>query len=556
MIDFPLINNPSLFKASHIIDELIKHGIERFFVSPGMRNAPLMAALHAHPKASIELGMDERAHSFKALGYSKDNEFPACLVCTSGTALANYYPAVLEAHKSETPLIILSADRPYQKVLGGDNQTIEQNNIYQQFVIGHHNLHKDNLLNRKKITEVINTSLRRKGPIHFNIPFEEPLDSSAVKFNFSNELSAFNKRTFKAILKDQLLQTDEIQDAFYKSKRPLIVIGELPSKAPKDNIIQFLKNYQGLKYIDVSSGLKYQFNLSDYSLPGLDHPEVFGYLNNYNPDFILHLGGRIVSKFYYKFLESTDCDSIFQINNLFQKTDPSFKMIEYKTCPDYAVRALEKDSSDNDLEWDDVVCFVRKKRKLIEQGPLSFPQLSKRLIEASPEHMNFYLGNSTTIRSFDSFSCETLKKELNIFTHRGVSGIEGFIAASSSVKGPTTLVLGDVSFYHDLNSLYYLQKSTEPYVCVLVNDNGGGIFEQLPIHKDTEVLPYLTSPHEINFGPICQGLGVDYVCVDNIDMFIEQYLHKIKQNRASIIEVKIKRKNNFDMYQKLKTIRL
>ncbi len=555
-MSFPLTNNPSLYKASHIVDELIKNEIKTFFISPGMRNAPLLAALESHPDAVIEIGMDERAHAYKALGYSKDNQSPACLICTSGTALANYYPAVIEAYKSEIPLVILSADRPYKKVLGGDNQTIEQYRIYQGFSLKSYSLLSDNIFNREMIDEGVHHAIKEGGPAHFNIPFEEPLDSTTIDFSFNNEMELFLKGPTSSLPCNYSSLPFEIQKQLEKAHRPLVVIAEMPSKAPKDNITQFLKNFNGLKYIDVTSGLKFNFNLENYTLPSLDHPEVYRYLENFNPDFILHLGGRVVSKFYYRFLENSKSKYIYQINNLNQKTDPSFRMKKLKTCPDQAIKSIHKEAFIDQRQWSNLISFVQRKRALIESGPLTFPQLSKTLIESAPPSVNFYLGNSTTIRSFDSFSSEDLTKDFNIFSHRGVSGIEGFVAASSSIKGPTTLVLGDVSFYHDLNSLLYLTKVSHPYVGIIVNDFGGGIFEQLPIQKDTKVIPYLTSPHEINFGPICHGLGIEHICVTDVKTLIEQYLLKIKQNKASIIEVKIDRKNNFEIYQKLKTIKL
>ncbi len=553
---FPLTNNKSLLKASHIIDSLVKSGVQQFFISPGMRNAPLIAAIEAHPDTKIELGMDERAHSFKALGFTKFSGQLSCLLCTSGTALANYYPAVIEAYKSETPLLILSADRPYEKILGGDNQTIEQAGIYHDYVLKSYELTDSFSLLRESVYEGVQLSQNQNGPVHFNVPLTEPLDSTVENYLINPEMNLFEDSPKFLSIQREVIIPDALVENFNDSKTPLIVIGELFYREAKDHLISFLNEHKGLKYIDVSSGLKYDYNLEYGSLPALDHPEVLRYLKDINPDFVLHLGGRIISKHYYNFLKELETPFIYQVNSYKFKTDPSFKMTEIKASVNDFIKGLTPKKENNLIRWEEVHSFVEKKREIIENSPLTFPLISKRLIEMAPKNMIFYLGNSTSIRSFDSYSGANVVEQIRVLCHRGVSGIEGFIAASSSVHNPVTLILGDVSFFHDLNSLYYLKDHQAPYVCILINDQGGGIFEQLPIARDKKTLPYLTSPHELHFSQFCEGMGVHHQFIRSIDELQEHYLKAVQENRASVLEVLVSREDNKEVYQRLKTIRL
>lgn len=169
----------------------------------------------------------------------------------------------------------------------------------------------------------------------------------------------------------------------------------------------------------------------------------------------------------------------------------------------------------------------KNKIKLIEEGPLAYPSISKTIIDHMPDNSTLYIGNSTVVRTFDAYFSYENRKNIKVATNRGVSGIEGFMASAAGFIDGTQkevyLVVGDVAFIHDLNSLYFLKDLKTPMKIILVNNDGGGIFTLLPIHREKSVLDYITSPHGQNFKKTAESFGIDYVGVSNREDFLAAF---------------------------------
>jgi 2-succinyl-5-enolpyruvyl-6-hydroxy-3-cyclohexene-1-carboxylate synthase len=578
-----LSQNINRIWSSLIIDEFVKNGITQFYLSPGMRNAPLIAALihlqKFHHEINIVLCMDERGASYRALGYSKATGSPSVLICTSGTAMANYMPAVVEAKKSNLPLIILSADRPPELTFCDDNQTIDQTKFFGDYIqgemsLGAPTLEISPLAMTSSLSNLIHKSLfPQKGPVHFNCAFREPLEDTeiAVPKEYLKlaliQIQRNGPSTRYVNLETRPSQTaiDEIAELLKSSPTGLLVIGSLAPHESTALVEEFAKKLNWPTYFDVSSSLKYAFNLNDDAIPTFDHPEVQAELIKNPPAMVFHIGGRLTSKHYYSFLKQVPEINLISLNLNLEKEDPShhtkIRINAHINSTLESILArfdgvkLPKKSWPLSFE-----SFAKNKIKLIDEGPLSYPSVSKTIIDQIPNHSILYIGNSTVVRSFDAYFSYTNKKSLRVATNRGVSGIEGFIASSCGFidgsKKEVYLIVGDVSFIHDLNSLYFLKDLKTALKIILVNNDGGGIFTLLPIHKEKSVLDYISSPHGQNFQKTAESFGVDYVQVSDRESFHSAFLDMQKKTHHTIMEVMFDHDSNKAVYDQLRTIKL
>ncbi|MBY0412641.1 MAG: 2-succinyl-5-enolpyruvyl-6-hydroxy-3-cyclohexene-1-carboxylic-acid synthase [Bdellovibrionales bacterium] len=578
-----LSQNINRIWSSLIIDEFIKNNITQFYLSPGMRNAPLIAALvhlqKFHKELNLVLCMDERGASFRALGYSKATGKPSVLICTSGTAMANYTPAVVEAKKSNLPLIVLSADRPPELTFCDDNQTIDQTKFFGDYIQGEMNLGAPTvdispLAMTSSLSNLINKSLfPQKGPVHFNCAFREPLEDTIVPVPTEYlKLAKIQIERFGPSTKYLNLETRpdkkaiaEIANILKNSPTGLLVVGSLAPYEGTEIVREFVKNLNWPTYFDVSSSLKYAFNLADDSIPTFDHPEVQAELVKNPPSTVFHIGGRLTSKHYYSFLKQVPEINLITLNLNIEKEDPSHHTkIRINAHIDSTLKAIMKSFDGVKLpkkSWPlNFESFSKNKIKLIDEGPLSYPSVSKTIIDSIPNESTLYIGNSTMVRTFDAYFSLTNRKDLKVATNRGVSGIEGFIASScgliDGIKKEVYLMVGDVSFIHDLNSLYFLKDIKTPLKIILVNNDGGGIFTLLPIHKEKTVLDYISSPHGQTFNKTAESFGIDYVRVTKREELTPALEALYKKDGHCIMEIIFDHETNKAVYDQLRTIKL
>lgn len=563
-----LTQNLGRLWSSIIVNELVNQGSTHFFISPGQRNAPIIAAISNHSKAKIHLGIDERAQGYQALGFAKACGIPGVLVCTSGTALANYLPAVIEAKKSQTPLIIISADRPWDMVFANANQTIQQNEIFGNYLNAFLNPGEPSTSAppsalSSSVAHLFFQSLNpNPGPVHLNLPLREPLENDLVPIDKDYlELAKINTSKNNIGPKWFPGNIDPVLNKIKEAKSGLLVIGQLPSYKDSANIKNLIKELDWPIYLDVCSGLKFELNLMDGATPGLDHPEVLNAFQKNPPEVILHIGGSLVSKHYYSFLQKNPSIFLIKANNSFEKEDPAHSIDINLNCdPDLFAKEVFptlKQKNFPKFSWEELVL---KKSEIIDDAPITYPQVTKSLLDWIPELSTLYIGNSTVIRSFDSYSSNYLKKKLKVISHRGVSGIEGFLAAAvgaaQTQELPLTLVIGDISFLYDLNSLMLFKDAQNPIITLILNNKGGGIFSLLPISAEKEVIPYLYTEHDLDFRKCAEQFNLNYQKVSNIDQLKEFYLKALADKSHSFIEVEINNEDNVEIYNKLKTIKL
>mgnify|MGYP003671824191 CR=1 FL=1 len=572
-----LTENISRLWSSLIANQFLKLGTKHVFVSPGMRNAPLIAGFQAQKDIEIHVGMDERGLAYQALGYAKSSGYPAILVCTSGTAAANFYPAVIEAHKSQAPLIVISADRPLELAQTDANQTIDQKKLY-----GNHVKHfldlgtAEEAMDLKSICRMVGfaweTAIKRPfGPVHINVSFREPLDGKNTNIAEPIKAQASNifdqKNPLRQLLGKLSSDITPLIPILEQAKRPLIVVGELSLCDVRNSRTQVMESLRGCPYplnVDVTSSLKFDFSIEDGLIPTFDHPEVYDYFHNNLPDLVLHIGGRLTSKHYYRFLKDhSDKFPVIHLSQSSQLSDSGHAITHsLNVNPTLAIIELSKHwKAKTPTKTSVFQDFIKKKIDVIEgTDKVAFPYISKRVIEMIPDGHNLAIGNSTIIRSFDSYASLAKAKGLNVLTHRGVSGIEGFFASSTgcalATSTPVTLVLGDVSAIHDINSLELISRSKTPVICIILNNYGGGIFTLLNLEKGKELYPVITSPHERKIAPMASAFNLKTWEVSKRDDFENAYKEALSSKTSSLIEVIIDSDANDKIYQELRTIKL
>lgn len=587
-------NNPSALWAALIIDQLVKNGVDTFYCAPGMRNAPLLRAISEHSGANYYTGFDERAQSYRALGFIRASKRPAALVCSSGTAVANFLPAVIEAQKSRIPLIVLSADRPGELNAIDANQTIDQTEVLRDYCKNYWMTSEPQAdyparaLSGRIAHLVYSTLSAPQGPLHINIPFREPLDHSSVPMNqqwrdsIETLLNLPTPSLVHASLEQRIPQNElnELFDELVKAQRPLVVFGPMDKHGPEllEDMKFFLEHYRGSFSCDVTTGLKYDFGSEQGLIPTFDHPEVLKALEVANPDLIIHFGHRLTSKHYYSFLtqrlNNDPKARIIQICDSHQHEDPGLAFQKrWSLNPSVALKAINAHSASMEKVHIkkpllDFKSMIERKSQIIENSPLNYPVLTKKAVEELSGVTNIFMGNSTFIRSFDSYaSVKSQNKNWAVIANRGASGIEGHLAMTQgiyeSTLKPTVAFMGDISFIHDLGSLATVSMLPKeaPILIIIANNHGGGIFKLLPIGKkenqdQNHFLPMLTTPHKLDLSAIIKGFDLNVHQVANKEKYVQKLKDWSNSPRLMILECLFSDEDNAYTYDQLKTVKL
>ncbi len=283
---------PKIALAQSIIEICLAKGITNIIISPGSRNAPLIIGFVNNPEFNCYSIADERCAAFFALGIAQQTHKPAVVVCTSGSALLNYYPAFAEAFYSQIPLIVISADRPSNKIDIGDGQTIRQKNVF-----ANHSLYNANLTeeaseeNDFKINEAINKAFNNEGPVHINAPFEEPLYQTVSELEVDVTISVFDK-VYKELLVDDIIVYSNIWNT---SKKKLILVGEChPNEIDLDSIEQIANDNSVVVMTETTSNLHHKSFLAN--IDAVITPFTAEDFEDFQPDLLITFGGMVVSK--------------------------------------------------------------------------------------------------------------------------------------------------------------------------------------------------------------------------------------------------------------------
>lgn len=510
---------PKIPLAQTVIQLCKTKNIKHIVISPGSRNAPLTIGFSNDPFFKSYSIVDERCAAFFALGIAQQIKAPVAVVCTSGSALLNYYPAVAEAFYSEIPLIVLSADRPKHLQNIGDGQTINQKNVFENHILYSANLKldlKDELnipvsadipvfkniedklerllglqkdiqrFNEEELNNAVNKAIIKKGPVHVNVPLDEPLYEmvdtlSVTPKNISIEVEP---PKMDAYILEQCL------NSWRKAKRKMVLVGEFaPNEIEQKWLHMLAKDESAIVLTETTSNLDHgDFITSIDKLIAPLNKEEFTKLQ---PEILLTFGGMVVSKKIKAFLRTYQPNEHWHISDT-RAYDTYFCLTEHiKETPNYFFSKFlpkaEQVKSSYKEYWTGIKMERNKKhRKYAEEVPFSDFKVFDAVFKMLPNDSILQVGNSSAIRYAQLFD---IHKSVEVYCNRGTSGIDGSTSTAIGCaivhKRQTTFITGDLSFFYDSNALWnnYIPDS---FRIIVVNNGGGGIFRILPGHKDTK----------------------------------------------------------------------
>lgn len=488
---------PKIPLAQSIIEICKAKGVHDIIISPGSRNAPLTIGFTNQPDFTCYSIADERCAGFFALGIAQQKQKPVAVVCTSGSALLNYYPALAEAFYSQIPFVVISADRPHDKIDIGDGQTIRQENVFLN-----HSLYNANLLedaseeNDVFINEAINVAIAHKGPVHINVPFEEPLYQTTNKLAVDVNVTGLFKSEPTVRIEDIIA----FSTLWNFSQKILVVVGECkPNSIDKQWIDELASHPSVVVLTEATSNLHHPDFI--YNIDTLITPFTDKEFTELQPRVLITFGGMIVSKRIKAFLRKYKPRHHWHIDELRAYDTFGILTKHFTVSPNQFFKQFLPHVKRVESSYKAIFQEIREQRKLkhneyLSQVPFSDLKAFESILAVLPENTQLQISNSSAIRYAQLFAIDS---SIVVFCNRGTSGIDGStstaIGAAVASNKQTTLITGDIGFLYDSNALWnnYIPKH---FKIILINNGGGGIFRILPGHQENETFhTYFETSH-------------------------------------------------------------
>ncbi len=477
----PVIN-PSTLLARVIVRQIIEAGVKDVVISPGSRNAPLSIAFHqASTKGLINLHVriDERTAAFFALGIAKASGRPVPIVCTSGTAVANYHPAVLEASHTNTPLLVLTADRPAALRKTGANQTTEQARIFGKAV-----RYFADISGSVYPMELPFASLQ-SGPVHLNIQFEEPLIGDKSD-NWLNDLTISAPRVFDR----------KTPGTFYtKSTRGVLVIGHDRGGLSADAVQKFS---QELGWPVIAEDLLTFKNAISHASVFLTSKTI---AEDLAPDTVVVIGRTTLSRSINGFIKMARKEIVIDPRIATVDTD---RLADQKLTQLPAVEVQPVDAEYAE-KWNKY--SLRAQKMVADISTWSEQLIAREIAAGVPTGTSLFISSSRPIRDLEGFA--VARDGVETFANRGLAGIDGNISTAlgiASQRKETIAVLGDLGFLHDLTGLIHKEKIN--LKIIVINNDGGGIFSTLSQRGVDGFEEVFGTPHGLDPAAIAQSMGI------------------------------------------------
>ncbi|ELY44162.1 2-succinyl-5-enolpyruvyl-6-hydroxy-3-cyclohexene-1-carboxylic-acid synthase [Natronorubrum bangense] len=560
-----------------LVDELVTSGLEAVCIAPGSRSTPLTVAFAAHPEIDVYSHLDERSAAFFALGRARRTGEPTALVCTSGTAAANFHPAVMEADQARVPLLVLTADRPAELRDSGANQTVDQVKLYGDAVRWYAEL-PDPEADERKVRSLRTTAGRAlaetggpdPGPVHLNCPFRKPLEPLEVPGDvpeaFAETLAGAGRdgpfiETETGSMTPEANQMRPLVRALEDAKRPLIVAGPADPAAlvglEPDHVVAVADRIGAPILADPLSNLRFGPHVE----ADADHRRVYGGYDGYidtlqEPDVVVRFGASPTSKPLRHALRDSDARQ-FLLDSAGAWREATFTATELlAAAPGPAFEALLEavDSSndgtaDDENEW--LAGFDTAEQRhwrvhddalapeTLEADPFEGAVLAT-VFEDAPDPATVFVSNSMPIRDADRFG-RPRPADLTVLGNRGASGIDGItstaLGAGSATDEPLVLVTGDLAFYHDSNGLLAVDRCNVDATIVLLDNDGGGIFHKLPIEDfEPPFTEQFKTPHGLEFEALGDLYGLEFERVDPVD-FAPAYRRSLERAGTQVLAV-------------------
>lgn len=549
--------------VTRFVDELYQNGLRDVVISPGSRSTPLALSFAAFSSIKHWVNMDERSAAFFALGIAKQTKRPVALVCTSGTAAANYYPAIIEAFYSRVPLLVLTADRPHELRDVGAPQAINQIHLYGDYVKLFHDMSLPELTDqqgtyvRGKASAAYKTAnTANRAAVQINFPFREPL---VPDFSLENLWSADKdtphlevKQGKKQLLKEQLTA---LHNQFSTKQKGIIMCGPMEDQQAQKEIIALANAWQLPLFADPLSQLRSgdgdKSNMIESYDAILKHKQT---RDLFKPDFVIRFGAQPVSKPYTLWLK----ENAQIVHYVVEEAEGYREPIGHQSTVIYADPQLFCEGLVTnpvphfDQQWlKDWQKGNRMAKQVLQESTSPFVtegHVVQHIAEIIPNNSTFFVGNSMAIRDVDTFWFNT-DKQIRILANRGANGIDGVTSSAlgaATAVDRVTLLLGDLSFFHDQNGLFMTKHYSLNITIVLVNNNGGGIFSFLPQAKQ-EVEHYeelFGTPMDLDFSHVVTLYQGQYTNPTDWQAFQTALEKSYQTEGLSVIELKTDRNDN------------
>ena len=566
--------------ADLIVEELVRSGVDFFCLSPGSRSAPLTTAVAAHPKARHVMHFDERGTAFFALGYARATRRPAVWITTSGTALANGFPAIVEASTDGVPMLLLTADRPPELRHTGANQTIDQVKLFGDYVRWFFDLpNPTTAIDPAMVLTTVDQALYRatrapQGPVHLNCMFREPLaptpdgqdyrDYTAGLASWMGDEQPYTRYAEAQRAADPAA-IDRLWEMLRGVERGLLVAGKVDTPAQGEAVLRLADRLGWPLLPDVGS----QIRLGKGAVSG----QLIGYFDQilgseafqkaHAPEAVLHVGGRPTSKRLLQYLARCRPQPYVVVNDKPFRIDPNHQATHRLESDAAAFCNALADAIDshpgNPSSWLTAWRAASSKAEEVldaffdEADALNEPLVARLISTAIPDGHGLVLASSMPVRDVDLFAALD-GPTARVAANRGASGIDGTVATaagfSEGLNAPATLLIGDLALLHDLNSLALLHD--RPVVVVVLNNDGGGIFHFLPIAEHEEVFePYFGTPHGLTFEAAAALFGLDYHHPTTPQDFLNAYRAACSRKTGTVIEVTTERRANHALHQQI-----
>lgn len=531
---------PKIALAQSIIEIFSAKGIKNIIISPGSRNAPLTIGFAQNSNFKCYSIADERCAAFFALGIAQQTKQPTAIVCTSGSALLNYYPAVAEAFYSQIPLIVVSADRPHDKIDIGDGQTIRQENVFQNHSVFNANLTEDaSLENDLKINKAIETAILQKGPVHINAPFEEPLYETVEKLLVQSTITHSEEILGTKIIEN----SEEVISKWNSAKKKLILIGVNEANSIDESIIEnFAKDPSIVVLTETTSNLHHPSFVA--SIDTLITPFEDVDFKAFQPEILVTFGGMIVSKRIKAFLRKYQPKEHWHIDTL--RAYDTFNALtnHFVMQPNDFFKDLLPKASFVESDYFSKIEKIYNLRKIrrkeyLEKTTFSDFKAFEKLIESLPKNTQLQISNSSAIRYAQLIDIDP---SIEVFCNRGTSGIDGStstaIGAAVGSEKQNIFITGDISFLYDSNALWnsYISQN---FKIILINNGGGGIFRILPGHEEKPVFnTYFETSHHLTAEHLAKMYKMNYFTASDSDS-LEKNIELLynSNNAPTILEV-------------------
>jgi 2-succinyl-5-enolpyruvyl-6-hydroxy-3-cyclohexene-1-carboxylate synthase len=538
-----------------------QHGVRHVIIAPGSRNAPLIFAFTAQPKLECMSMTDERSAAYFALGIALQTGEPVALVCTSGTAVLNFAPAISEAYYQNLPLLVFTADRPAEMIDQADGQTLRQANIYGNYIKASFTLPVETVLDAdlqfsdRQVSQAIDTALSYpQGPVQINVPLREPIYTALP------EKHSFPKvfKTLESVILPTNEHLEKLKNQWTSFPKKMVVFGVF-SKNKEINalanllanepdvvvIAENLTNISGERIITRPEALFSRINAGEDGIPILSKEGEDGIgipSSQFKPDLLLTIGHSSICKQLKVFLRDHKPIAQWQL-------DTSLPYIDTFRClttivPGSAIEILNKmpfgktKSAYSEVFQAQNELITKRHDAFVADAPLSDMSAVTNLLKLAPKNTTLHLANSTSVRWTQLFPT---REDLTYFCNRGTSGIDGSLSTAAGFayasKQPTVFLTGDLSFIYDSNGLWnnYIGDNLK---IIVLNNNGGNIFRFIGDKQLMEKsLDFFTTPHKVNIKSLVEAYGLEYLACDKGEELVESIESLFKANKATVLEV-------------------